>query len=302
MSVFKQHGVTIGLVCVTLLALLFAYQGRTGAKNALLELEHISLALTGRIADLDALIEMQGYQIRSLREEGFIEGDSFPAHAETVSRATVIIIDEGSDIGSGFFIDSGGVIVTAAHVIDAAGDGFQVQTYDGRTFAGKTIAKDSSVDIALVRIAGEDFPSVALGYFQNIEIGEEIGIAGFNRGLSRILVHRGVVSSKDEEGGTKQISINAFVNKGNSGGPIFSALTGRVIGMVQARQIDIPSEKLIILPPNYSSGFAIGGLDPVKFNVELYNETVALVGDVSQVGIGFGVASEHIRALEQKIK
>ncbi|MDP2676746.1 MAG: serine protease [bacterium] len=302
MNFLKRHAIPLAIFFLAGVVIIIAYQSGQSARKTESMLTALSDSFEERFLLLDKALDEKERQIVSLKESGFIEAEDFSLYAETVKRATVMIVDEGEVKGSGFFIDSRGIIATAAHVADAVGGSFDVQTVDGRVLEARVLAKDSVSDTALVGVDGKNFPAVSLGYFENIEIGEEIGIAAFNRGLSRILIHRGVISAKDESGGVRQLSINAFVNKGNSGGPIFSAITGRVIGMVSSRQTDIPVEKLITLPAGYSSGFAIGGIDPVKFNVDLYNETVKLVGDVSQVGIGFGIASEHIRELQQKIK
>lgn len=56
--------------------------------------------------------------------------------------------------------------------------------------------------------------------------------------------------------------------------------------MLSARRRDISSDQFINLPSGYNSALMLGSIDPVKFNVDLYNQTVKLVGDVSQVGIG----------------
>ncbi|MBI4114706.1 MAG: trypsin-like peptidase domain-containing protein [Candidatus Niyogibacteria bacterium] len=298
---FREQLVLLGALSVAVISLVFAYQSEEHAKKTETATEALRTTFERRFLEFDALLDRTERSVLSLKQEGYVEADDFSSFADGVKRASVMIVDEGEVVGSGFFIEDG-IIATAAHVVDEVGDDLQVQTFGSGTFSGELLAKDQASDVALVRIKKGNFPSVVLGYFENIEVGEEIGIAGFSGGLSQILIHRGVISAKGEDNGIKRLSINAFVNKGNSGGPIFSALTGRVIGIVSSRQIDVPTEKFIALPPNYSSGFAISGLDPVKFNVDLYNETVKLVGDVSQVGIGFGTASEHIRTLLQEIR
>lgn len=302
MIFFKKNATTLAGLLIACAALIIAYQGNQSARETKSAFLDFLKSSEERFLALDAALDEKDRQILSLKEAGFVEAEDFSSFSETVKKATVMIVQNGKVEGSGFFIDAGGIIATAAHVADVVGDSFDVEMIDGRVLKARVLVKDNTSDVALARVDGKNFPAVSMGYFENVETGEEVGISAFNKGLSRILIHRGVISAKSESGGIRQLSINAFVNKGNSGGPIFSALTGRVIGMVSARQTDIPIEKLITLPAGYSSGFAIGGLDPVKFNVELYNETVKLVGDVSQVGIGFGVASEHIRELQQKIK
>src|SRR5207247_9411616 len=52
--------------------------------------------------------------------------------------------------GSGFIIESSGLIVTNAHVIEQA-EWIQVRLADGRRFNGRTVGLDSRVDLALIR-------------------------------------------------------------------------------------------------------------------------------------------------------
>lgn len=303
MKFFKENKIAIGALVVAGSAIVFAFISMRDVKGIQTKFAVLTTFSEQRFLELDNALDRSEREILSFKKEGFVEQDDFSSFAESIQRATVIIEDDnGEAIGSGFFVDSQGIVATAAHVADALGEDAVVLLPNGKRIQAHRLIKNTVYDIALYQADGNNFSAVTLGYFENVEVGEEAGIVGFNKGFGGLLVHRGVISSKQNKDGVKQLSINAFINKGNSGGPVFSALTGRVIGIVSARQTDVPVEKLIQLPQNYSSGFAIGGLDPVKFNVDLYNETVKIVGDVSQVGIGFVSASDHIYALLGKMR
>jgi hypothetical protein len=91
--------------------------------------------------------------------------------------------------------------------------------------------------------------------------------------------------------------INAIVNHGNSGGPLFLADSGKVIGIISAKKLaDVKKEK-IQLPTNYSPMETLGGIDPIGLSVETYNHSIDVIGDTSQLGIGFSVSSEYIQKL-----
>lgn len=303
MKFLKKDKIAIGAIAIACIAGVLAFQSNRVSNETRKNFDALATFSEERFLTLDSELDKKEREILSLRKDGYVEADDFSSFAEQILQATVILGNDGGEqVGSGFFIDSKGILATAAHVADALGENAVILLSDGKRIQAHRIAKNDAYDIALYQAKGNNFSAVTFGYFENIEIGEEVGIVGFSKGFSDILVHRGVISSKQNKDGVKQLSINAFINKGNSGGPVFSALTGRVIGIVSARQTDVPVEKLIQLPPNYSSGFAIGGIDPVKFNVDLYNETVKIVGDVSQVGIGFVSASDHISALLGKIR
>src|SRR5438552_7511516 len=62
--------------------------------------------------------------------------------------------------GSGFVISPDGLIVTNAHVVEAA-DWIQVRLFDGRRFGARVIGRDNRVDVALVKIDGvETLPTL----------------------------------------------------------------------------------------------------------------------------------------------
>ena len=73
--------------------------------------------------------------------------------------------------GSGVIISKDGYIVTNNHVIDKA-DIISVKLNDGREFQGRLIGTDASTDLALVKIEGEDLPTIPVGDSDQLKIGE----------------------------------------------------------------------------------------------------------------------------------
>src|SRR5262249_59105295 len=73
--------------------------------------------------------------------------------------------------GSGFLIESSGLIVTNAHVVEQA-EWIQVRLADGRRFNGRTVGLDSRVDLALVRIEATGLPVLPLGDSNRMRVGE----------------------------------------------------------------------------------------------------------------------------------
>ena len=271
--------------------------------------------------DLDSKVESSENKILKLKKEGFVEKDEFSDIAKRIQSATVLISNSEKieklsisknillakgdisfeGIGTGFFIGPDGYIATAKHVVDAIGNKeIFIKTSDNKEYRADLVKTEEKSDIAIIRIIDKSPAYVQLGYYDNLEVGEEVGFIGFslNTGITSQLIHQGVVSAKGfDDNGSKIFTINAFVNKGNSGGPVFSAKTGRVLGIISARQKDISSEKFIALPPNYQSGLTLGSIDPLKLNIQLYNETLKIVGEVSQVGIGIIYSADELRKI-----
>src|SRR5213594_300117 len=135
--------------------------------------------------------------------------------------------------GSGFVIDSNGLIVTNAHVVEQA-EWIQVRLADGRRFNGRTVGLDSRVDLALVRIDASGLPVLPLGDSNRMRVGEFVLALGHPFGLEQS-VSFGIVSRKGAPltvaaPGFDFIQTDAAINPGNSGGPLVN-MAGEVIGV-----------------------------------------------------------------------
>ena len=133
--------------------------------------------------------------------------------------------------GSGFFVDPEGYILTNAHVIKDV-PRLTVQTFDGVRYQVLIIKRDDDLDLALIKLKTpkSDFPSVAIGDSRRAKKGEKILIIGTP--LSTEYEHSavtGVISGTDRQSGRLQTSAPTY--SGNSGSPVISCLTGRVIGV-----------------------------------------------------------------------
>ncbi len=93
--------------------------------------------------------------------------------------------------------------------------------------------------------------------------------------------------------------INAIVNNGNSGGPLFLGKDGTVIGLVNARKgADVEKRKVKL--PDKRPKILLGGIDGLALSVEMYNKNLELIGEVSQFGIGYALSIQYaIKLLEE---
>lgn len=133
-------------------------------------------------------------------------------------------------IGSGFFIDERGYIITNHHVIDSMVnpkyEGY-VRLYiklldDNLTkIPAKVVGYDSLLDLALLKVEITPEYVLDLGSSDELEIGDKISAIGTPVGLEGTLTS-GIISSFDRKllsiGNVFQI--DAAVNSGNSGGPL----------------------------------------------------------------------------------
>ena len=135
--------------------------------------------------------------------------------------------------GSGFIIESDGLIVTNHHVIDEA-DEIIVRLSDRREFEAELLGSDAETDIAVLRIDAEDLPTLAFGSTESLKSGEWVIAIGspfqFEQSVSA-----GIVSAKGRSQGARQqyvpfIQTDVAINRGNSGGPLIST-EGKVVGI-----------------------------------------------------------------------
>lgn len=148
--------------------------------------------------------------------------------------------------GSGFVISSDGYIMTNNHVVDGA-DKITVVFADGRTYDAKLVGTDSDGnDVALIKIEATGLQYVTLASEDNFVVGEDIIVVGNPLGEMTFSLTSGAVSTLArtvtvEDKSLVLFQLDAAVNPGNSGGPVFD-MYGNVIGMVTAKYSDTDVE------------------------------------------------------------
>jgi S1-C subfamily serine protease len=140
-------------------------------------------------------------------------------------------------VGSGVIIDNRGYILTNNHVAGGA-ESLEVSLYDGRNVKGKAVWTDPILDLAIVKVTGDNLPVAALGNSQDIKIGQDAIAIGNPLGLTfQRTVTAGIISAVNRtievESGVYMedlIQTDASINQGNSGGPLINS-RGEVVGI-----------------------------------------------------------------------
>jgi serine protease Do len=136
--------------------------------------------------------------------------------------------------GSGFLIQ-GGYIVTNNHVVDDASR-MTVVFDDGREMTATLVGTDPKTDLAVIKVDGGNLPpALAWGDSTRARPGDNVFAIGSPFGLGNT-VTAGIVSARGRSLGQSYddyIQVDAPINQGNSGGPLFDA-SGRVIGVNSA--------------------------------------------------------------------
>ena len=171
--------------------------------------------------------------------------------------------------GTGFIISEDGYILTNYHVIEYAvnyaGYTLTVMMYDGTSYPAAIVGYEEDNDIAVIKIDAEGLSVVTIGDTEEMEVGDTIYTVGNPLGELDYTMTSGIVSALDRViqvdsmTSINMFQIDAAVNSGNSGGPVYNA-EGEVIGIVSAKYASTGVEGL---------GFAIPINDAIEIATEL---------------------------------
>ena len=153
---------------------------------------------------------------------------------EDVSPGVVQIWTGDGGSGSGFIIDTDGLVITNAHVVRDFAT-VEVRIPGGTTYVGSVLGVDEIADLALIDLGGvREFEPTVFGNSGTTSVGDEVIAMGFPLGDrlgSTPTITRGIVSAKRRSGdGVDLLQTDAAMNPGSSGGPLFDR-GGAVVGV-----------------------------------------------------------------------
>jgi len=235
--------------------------------------------------------------------------ESIEALVKRTMKSVVVIRGTGRDgkqdgLGSGFIVDSKGLIVTNLHVI-GEGRSFVVETADGRTLTPTAIeASDRNFDLAIVRVEADDLIALPLGDSDAVELGQEVVALGNPQGLERSVV-KGVISGSREIEGLPLIQLAIPIEPGNSGGPVLDR-QGRVLGVVTMKSqvtdnlgfaVKINAMKPLLAQPNtvvMARWMTIGAIDPKRWESMFGSKWKQRAGRIQVEGTGAGFGGRSL--------
>ena len=187
---------------------------------------------------------------RRLRPDNFIPPTTRSSAARDVSSLVkqigeaVVQVRTPGGLGSGFFINDDGYLITNFHVIEGETE-ISVEVYqqkdgqlDRETYKQvKIIAINKFHDLALLHIEDKNAPKfkpVTLGSSDALNVGDGVFAIGSPLGLERT-VTQGILSTKTRQlEGELYLQTSTQINPGNSGGPLFN-LAGEVVGVTNMK-------------------------------------------------------------------
>lgn len=151
---------------------------------------------------------------------------------------------QGQSIGSGVIVSSDGYILTNAHVVAEASDteGVEVLFYNNKKSNGRVLWKDTTLDLAIVKVEEKGLQAIELGDSSKVVVGDKAIAIGNPVGLNlQSTLTSGYISGLNRsislEGGSildGLFQTDAAINSGNSGGALLNK-EGKLIGINTAK-------------------------------------------------------------------
>lgn len=194
----------------------------------------------------------------------------------------------GTSSGTGFVYSEDGYIITNYHVVSTSlsySAPITVSFYNGDSYEATYVGGDSESDVAVLKIDATGLNPVTMGDSNSMSVGEDVYVIGNALGTLDYTLTSGLVSALDRdieltdsttgiEYTMNMFQIDAAVNSGNSGGPVYNA-QGQVIGIVTAK---------------YSSDSASStSVEGLGFAIPI-NDAASVLGDLIEYGYVTGKA------------
>jgi serine protease DegQ len=142
-------------------------------------------------------------------------------------------MQKSSALGSGVIVNESGLILTNAHVVEAA-DEIEVALSDNRRTKAKLIGTDPESDLAVIKIDLPNLPTITFGANEQMQVGDVVLAIGNPFGVGQT-VTMGIISALTRN----HLGINTFenfiqtdaaINPGNSGGALID-INGNMVGL-----------------------------------------------------------------------
>lgn len=160
---------------------------------------------------------------------------------------------------TGFNIDSNGLIITNAHVIEGT-EKVDVSFQDGSFYRGSVLASYPDVDLAVIQIDGRNLPRLELNMNYDPATGDEVMIIGNPQGFVDVVTIGTIAGAKKLQGwNVPVLMIEGHIRRGSSGSPVLNS-KGQVIavifGTIELTAIDNKEETIgLAVPINNLNNF-----------------------------------------------
>ena len=234
-----------------------------------------------RVQALEAQIDVLREELESQASTGnsvsgtpniTADGSLTPGQVYAMNERSVVLIDTDVATGSGFIFTEDGYVVTNQHVVDGASS-IHVVLFDNTSYTAQLVGSDTSNDIAVLKMEGENFRAAELGSSDDLIVGDQVVAIGNPLGELTSTLTVGYVSAKERDvysdsGTINMLQTDCAINSGNSGGPLFN-MKGEVVGITTAKYSGLSA-----------SGASIEG---IGFAIPM-DDAVGIIDDLMEFG------------------
>lgn len=196
--------------------------------------------------------------------------------------------------GSGSVIGAGRTVLTCAHCVVAGAQAAIVDPANStRAIFGNVVFQDADADIALIEFANVVGTPVTLADSSTCAIGNGAFVVGYPMSVTEQVLFSAHIASITPS----HLRIDASVNHGNSGGPLFN-LAGEQIGIVNAKHGSLSTFLTQVQNARPGAAIVVGGIDPVQV-------LQMLIGEMQKnlnLGIGYAIPTSHIKPLHATLR
>ena len=233
----RSGGKAAGVVCAVLAAGLLG--GACGAGLCGYRFNNRMTSLEQRLNEYESALQ----ETKEAAEHRFAEAEHAVSVGLPQNMMTPAEIYSLAVSGSGFIISEDGYILTNYHVVEDAYSGhfeIEVITYDGTKYSASIVGIEPANDIAVLKIDADGLTPAKLGDSDGLRVGDMVYAVGNPLGELEFSMSTGYVSALDRVINTQEsesinmFQIDAAVNEGNSGGPLYAS-DGSVVGIVTAK-------------------------------------------------------------------
>jgi serine protease Do len=173
--------------------------------------------------------------------------------------------------GTGVLIDNGTKAITCSHCVVPNTISVGVLSGQNNGQIANVIFNDPIMDIAVLEFQQTLGQGVVLGNSNIVAVGQEAFVVGFPSHTTTISALGANIAGFESNNGTQLIMIDASVNHGNSGGPLFNS-NGELIGIVNAKFGNLSHFLNQVQQANPQASMSIGGINPVQVIQQLIGE------------------------------
>lgn len=216
----------------------------------------------------------------------------FSSISNNVTQSIVLISNGPLSRATGFILKSNGCIITNNHVINHPDYPINVTLQNGNSLIASVVNPAvNNLDLALIKIDYSGLQSVKLvSDVSTINNAAKVGFLGYPLGSPAPITNEGIVSFNGFLGNQRRIYVNAFVDGGNSGGPLFLADTGEVFGVVTG---SVPS--VVVNPIDFHANQSTNPDTQLILNgmQNMYNSLSVAIGNSTQSGMGVAIPIDN---------